>query len=137
MSKAHADRRPRSRAGTPLYVARAGTSSRVTRAKRVKIDVSHDASSEPATDEDGDTLEEELDDDDSMEEDQIEDEDVITPFMEDNGKIPKPTGEAGRPKRGGYALDDSLLNLGWVQAELTALKVCSLPGSMLYTLTDL
>ncbi|KIP01226.1 hypothetical protein PHLGIDRAFT_123543 [Phlebiopsis gigantea 11061_1 CR5-6] len=120
--KAHADRRPRSHAGTPLRASRGRTSSRITRAKRVTIDVTAGTSSEPGTDEDGDAVDE-VDEDESLEEDQLEDDDIImAPFMEDNGKIPKPAGEAGRPKRGGYALDEVLIAFGWVESELSAMK---------------
>jgi hypothetical protein len=38
----------------------------------------------------------------------------------DDGRIPKPTGEAGRPKRGGYTLKDTL---NWTVKDYMALKV--------------
>ena len=46
--------------------------------------------------------------------------------VEDEGKITKPQGEASRPGRGGYTLDETLLNGGWTASELSKLKVCHL-----------
>lgn len=42
----------------------------------------------------------------------------------DDGLIPKPPGEAGRPKRGGYNLE---LELSWDPRRYRKLKVCSSP----------
>lgn len=40
----------------------------------------------------------------------------------DDGRIPKPTGEAGRPQRGGYTLKAAL---NWKGKDYRTLKVCS------------
>ena len=106
--KGLANRRTRSRAGTPVHAIR-----------RKKAVIQRAATSEPATDEEGD--EGDIDEEDQLDEDRSLD---LPPLpAADTGKIQKPNGEAGRPNRGGYALDDTLLSLGWMEVELDALKV--------------
>ena len=77
------------------------------------------STSEPATDEEGD--EEDIDEEDQLDEERSLD---LPPLpTADTGKIQKPNGEAGCPNRGGYALDDTLLSLGWMEVKLDALKI--------------
>ena len=55
-------------------------------------------------------------------------ESTLTSLSEDEGdKIPKPTGEAGRPGRGGYNLEEKL---GWGSEGFKQLKVSSFSATL-------